>query len=311
MFLMDKYTLKKRKNQDEVKFLRNHVSESTLLRVKSCAGKLDFLANATLDRRKLALGLFCGNRFCSMCAWRLAKKDALKIAILMKYIQLEHKKEFIFVTLTAPNVRGADLPKEITRYNKAFLKLNKRKELLPVVKGYIRKLEVTYNKERHDFHPHFHVLIAVNSSYFVSKSYIKQDKWLNLWRDVMGDDTITQVDVRKVTDKSTESSAVMEISKYASKDSDYCYSQEVFDYFYTALKGRQIITYNGLFAEANKLYKAGELDYLKEFDQTEWVYLLLYRWGFNEYIEEERRELTEDEKRKYNRQLLDEAEDVE
>jgi plasmid rolling circle replication initiator protein Rep len=310
---MDKYNLKQRKKQYEVKILKNHVSENTLLRIESCGvtSGLGFVADATLEKKKLVSAQFCKNRFCSMCAWRLAKKDALKIAILMKYIQLEHKKEFIFVTLTAPNVRGADLPQEITRYNKAFLKLNKRKELLPVVKGYIRKLEITYNKERHDFHPHFHVLIAVNTRYFKDKTYINQQKWLNLWRDVMDDDTITQVDVRRVNDKSEKSSAVLEISKYAGKDSDYYYSDEVFSFFYNALKGRQIITYNGLFADANKLYKAKELDYLKEIDQTEWVYWLLYRWGFGEYVEEERRELTEDEKRKYNRQLLDEAEDVE
>ena len=34
-----------------------------------------------------------------------------------------------------------------------------------------RKLEITYNKERDDYHPHFHVLITVNKSYFTDKDY--------------------------------------------------------------------------------------------------------------------------------------------
>jgi plasmid rolling circle replication initiator protein Rep len=314
---MDKYTLKKLKNQGEVmKSIKKYISDSTFERIDQCGSYLLLLGNATLEKKKLAKANFCGNRFCPMCAWRLAKKDALKIAILMKYIEMQHKKKFIFLTLTAPNVTGDDLKLEITKYNAAFKKLTERKEVRTAVKGYIRKLEITYNQERRDFHPHFHVLIAVNTRYFTDKTYIKQEKWLALWRNAMQDDTITQVHVQKVTDQPNdngvkESSAVLELAKYASKDADYLQSEEVFGYFYKALKGRQVLTFNGLFAEANKLYKAGELDHLKEIDQTEWVYWLLYTWGFGSYIEEEKRELTEDEKRKYNKQLLDEAEDVE
>ena len=48
---------------------------------------------------------------------------------------------------------------------------------------------------------------------------------------------------------------VAEISKYSAKDSDYLITQDVFDVMYKALKGRQIITYNGVFKESTKLYK--------------------------------------------------------
>lgn len=299
-----------------MKSIKKYVSDSTFERIDQCGSYLLMLGDALLEKKKLAKANFCGNRFCPICAWRLAKKDALKIAILMKYIEQQHKKKFIFVTLTAPNVSGEDLKPEITKYNAAFKKLTERKEVKTAVKGYIRKLEITYNQERRDFHPHFHVLIAVNTRYFTDKTYIKQEKWLSLWRDVMQDETITQVHVQKVTDQPSdngvkESSAVLELAKYASKDADYLQSEEVFDHFYKALKGRQVLTFNGLFAQANKLYKACDLDYLKEIDQTEWVYWLLYTWGFGEYVEAEKRELTEDEKRKFNKQLLEESEDVE
>ena len=50
-----------------------------------------------------------------------------------------------------------------------------RKEVKSIVKGYIRKLEVTYNsdmssKSYDTYHPHFHVVIAVNKSYFTRSS---------------------------------------------------------------------------------------------------------------------------------------------
>lgn len=72
-------------------------------------------------------------------------------------------------------------------------------------------------------------------------------------------------------------------------------SQEVFDVLYKALTGRQLLTFNGLFKDATKLYKAKELDYLKEADETPYELLLLYQWGYGSYVEKERRELTEEE----------------
>lgn len=65
------------------------------------------------------------------------------------------------------------------------------------------------------------------------------------------DETITQVDVRKLDMEK----GILEIAKYSSKDSDYLISDDVFDVMYKALKGRQVITYNGVFKEAAKLYK--------------------------------------------------------
>lgn len=147
--------------------------------------------------------------------------------------------------------------------------------------------------------------MAVNKSYFTDKTYIKQSKWLEMWRDVMDCPEITQVDVRKVK-KSESSKEVQELAKYSAKDSDLCVSQNVFDVFYKALRGRQIITYNGLFKDAHKLYKDKKLDKYKYIDNTEYAYYLIYRWGKGKYAETERRELTEDELKKFNKQLIDE-----
>jgi len=265
------------------------------------------MANVDFTKKKLQGGNFCENRFCPMCSWRQAKKDALKISICMKHIELEHDKTFIFLTLTAPNVSAENLVDEINRYNYAFKKLMLKKEIKPVNKGYIRKLEITYNDKNNIYHPHFHVVIAVNHSYFKSRDYIKQEKWLYLWQEVMDDYTINQVDVRKMK-KNEAKKEVSEIAKYAAKDSDMMINQNVFDNFYNALKGRQILTYNGLFKDANKLYKQGILDKYKEVDETEYIHYLLYRWGKGQYVETECRELTEDERKKVNRQLLDEGE---
>ena len=84
---MDKYNLKKLKNQELINYIVKHVNDNTLMRINFCGEFLSFMANKDLSKRKIFGGNFCGNRFCPMCAWRQAKKDALKISICMKYIE--------------------------------------------------------------------------------------------------------------------------------------------------------------------------------------------------------------------------------
>nr|WP_255262782.1 protein rep [Cutibacterium namnetense] len=172
------------------------------------------------------------------------------------------------------------------KYNKSFKKMIERKKIKSIAKGYVRKLEVTYNAERDDYHPHFHVLIAVNKSYFTDKRYyISQKEWLELWRDVTGISEITQVKVQKI--RQNNNKELYEMAKYSGKDSDYLINQKVFDAFYKSLKGKQILVYSGLFKEARKKLKDGDLDYLKEIDPTEYVYQIFYMWNQKEYLASE------------------------
>src|SRR5699024_2708600 len=191
----------------------------------------------TLEKKKQHRGNTCKNRFCPICAWKKSRKDALALSVMMAYLKLEEKKEFIFLTLTAPNVTADELEDEINHYNQSFQRLMQRKEVKNIAKGYVRKLEITYNKERNDYHPHFHVLIVVNKSYFTQTTqYINRDRWLQLWQQSTKNDTITQVDVRKV--RSLRENRIFEIAKYSAKDSDYLINQDVFEVFYKALKGK-------------------------------------------------------------------------
>ncbi|RQX33484.1 protein rep, partial [Staphylococcus capitis] len=162
--------------------------------------------------------------------------------------------------------------------------------------------------ERDDYNPHFHVLIAVNRSYFKdTKSYISQKEWLNLWRDVTDMPEITQVQVQKI--RQNNNKELYEMAKYSGKDSDYLINQKVFDAFYKSLKGKQILVYSGLFKEARKKLKDGDLDYLKEIDPTEYVYQIFYMWNQKEYLASEIFDLTDEEKREVNQKMINEIEE--
>ncbi|ELD8163370.1 protein rep [Staphylococcus pseudintermedius] len=302
---MDKYTNKKLRNQVFQKFIERHVKKEQFYLIEDCNTFLSFVADKTLEKQKLYKANSCRNRFCPVCAWRKARKDALGLSLMMQYIKQEESKEFIFLTLTTPNVKAEALEDEIKHYNASFRRMSNRKIFKDVVKGYVRKLEITYNKKRDDYNPHFHVLIAVNKSYFTDKRYyINQKKWLELWRSATKDELITQVHVQKI--KQNNNKELYELAKYSSKDSDYLASQKVFDAFYKSLKGKQILVFSGLFKEARKLLKNGDLDYLKDVDLTQYIYQIFYRWNQKEYLASEIFELSEEEKKVINNQMIDE-----
>ena len=305
---MEKYTEKKQRNQVFQKFIERHVKEGQMDLIRECNTFLSFVADKTLEKQKLHKSNLCKNRFCPVCAWRKARKDALGLSLMMQYIKQKEDKQFIFLTLTTPNVTVEHLESEIKAYNHSFQKMFKRKKVISATKGYVRKLEITYNKERDDYNPHFHVLIAVNKSYFTDKRYyISQKEWLNLWRDVTGIDEITQVHVQKI--KQNNNKELYEMAKYSGKDSDYLINQKVFDTFYKSLKGKQILVYSGLFKDARKKLKNGDLDYLKEVDPTEYIYQIFYHWNQKEYLASEIFDLTEEEKSKINHQMIDEIDE--
>ena len=310
--IMEKSTSKKRKNGVLAYFmeklvLENLVTENTLRLIKECNTFMMMVADESMEKKKQHKGNSCKNRFCPICAWKKSRKDALALSVIMAYLKQEEQKEFIFLTLTAPNVPADELNEEIKHYNHSFKKLMERQEVKKVVKGYARKLEITYNEERDDYHPHFHVLIAVDKNYFNNSwSYIKRDRWLELWQQVTKNPLITQVDVRKV--RNGRNDKVYEIAKYSAKDSEYLINQDVFEVFYNALKGKRLIVFSGLFKDAMTKFKNGELDHYKEKDRTEYVYAIMYNWGGRKYLEMEKRYLTDDELEEINGKLIDEKE---
>ncbi|PDZ75798.1 replication protein, partial [Bacillus cereus] len=85
--------------------------------------------------------------------------------------------------------------------------------------------------------------------------------------------------------------------------------QDVFDVFYSGLKGRQLIVYSGMFKEYALKYESGELDKYKSKDKNEYFYKLIVKWNSDllkfhqDYVE-----LTEEEKLEYNSSLQEEIE---
>jgi plasmid rolling circle replication initiator protein Rep len=98
---------------------------------------------------------FCNQRFCKIC-------NRIRTAKLIKGygIEIDRMLDPRFVTLTVPNVPEQELRSEIRRMISEFKKIQdlRRKLKQPLIRG-IRKLEVTYNPDLQNFHPHFHFIV--------------------------------------------------------------------------------------------------------------------------------------------------------
>lgn len=261
--LTNPYLDKKKKTRLLVKYSKGLVSIKVHQRIDRCGSWLRFVSNNDFTVSRLLQADFCTNRFCPMCAWRKSLKDGAMLSFICNHIYNVEKRSFIFLTLTTPNVPGIKLADEITRFNKAFKKLMSRKIVKGMNYGYVRKLEVTYNKKRDDYNPHFHVLICVDKSYKDNKNkYIKQSEWLKMWQESLKDTSVKIVDVRnlRVDKNNSLSKSILEIAKYSVKDSDYLHSEGVFAFFYKSLKGCQLVTYSGIFKKLLLLFEKIDFD---------------------------------------------------
>lgn len=230
--------------------------------VHACAYFLNF-GHTDTGAVKLSSDVhFCRDRLCPMCAWRRSKKIYSQVHSCVDYMKNDY--QFIMLTLTIPNVSACELSDTITYLNKSFAKMINYKRFKLMCKGYLKCLEITYNRERDDFHPHFHVLIVVDKNYFRSDYYLKQDDFLQMWRKATKNNNITQVDVRKIhynskrPELSTISSAVAEVAKYAVKPSDYIFTDsrfltdKVVYAFSVALHNRRLVVFGGVFETVRK-----------------------------------------------------------
>lgn len=252
-----------------------YISKS--IRVKDCGTFLEFIGGE--NNHTLHNANFCRDRLCPLCSWRRSYKIFGQVSKIMNVIQNDY--EFIFLTLTVPNVTALELPLKVEQMQKAFTTMiHDNKRFKGSVCGYFKALEVTHNKNKYSksfdtYHPHYHLILAVDKRYYKSKDYIKQAEWLGMWRKYMKDESITQVDVRRCTNKDKSeceksekalSSAVAEVAKYATKSSDYIipWSDALTDSSVNALlsslSGRRLCSFGGIFDKTRKLLKLEDIE---------------------------------------------------
>lgn len=171
------------------------------VRMSECAPTLVFgQVDVSGHEKKLKLtkARFCRVRHCPVCAWRKSLATVARFyRNLPAYLEQYSDYKYIHISLTVKNPVMNRLKETVQLMNGAWKKMLKRKEVLKIVNGYIKSIEVTHGNDDNP-HPHIHAILAVNKSYFTSRDYIKHEKWVELWRSCLGVDYNPQVNVKKV-----------------------------------------------------------------------------------------------------------------
>ena len=260
------------------------VNDKKAKRIKDCASYLDFYCDETEEFKKLAHGFFCHDRFCPICSNLKMRRDSLELLSCINVLKKDFNYQFLMITLTVKNVSSDVLKDEIKKIKKSFKKFRELQAFQKMSKGYVCKLEVTYNKEVDSYHPHLHLICAVNNSYFNSRDYLSRDKILQMWRNSYKDQSITQVDIRKINTATIKD--ILEITSYAAKNADLFYSYDVFKVFYNSLRSVQILSYNSCFRDIRKKIRDKDINLIDYFDEKDFVIatkLLMYNYHDEKY----------------------------
>lgn len=242
--------------------------DSRSVRVADCGSFLEFALFPEQDTKaKLHNANFCKDRLCPMCSWRRTLKVFSQVSQVMDVIGDDYL--FLFLTLTVRNCSASELPEAISNLQNAFNTLSKYKSFKTAFKGFFKALEVTRHSEYDDrsieYHPHLHVILAVNKSYFTSRDYLSQSALTELWKKALGVDYSPVVDIRRVRDKNGNfsgdmdlSAAVAESAKYTVKSNDYLSvsdEQRLDEGVYTLMTSlfrRRLCSFGGCFDDARK-----------------------------------------------------------
>lgn len=230
-------------------------------------------------------GHYCKNRWCLVC-------NSIRTAQLINRYGpiMEGWEDRHFATLTIPNVTADQLPSAVRFMQELFVRVKNRLKVrahrgqCPKFEG-LRKLEVTYNPERNDFHPHYHFICSTAEA---ARQLVAC--WLEAYNAsfeaaIWGEASALGQDVRPA-----DSGACQELFKYFSKvisgskkSERYVYA-DALDVIFNAVKGTRVFQPFGFKAPALELEpeaeEAAALAGLEEAEAEAEAYALAeYTWS--------------------------------
>ena len=264
--ILQKAQIKKKYNEKIIEWLRSIDEYEKAEKLSNCANYIGITEiNGIL---KIVKADFCRERICQVCAWRRQAKFVSQTLPILEVMQKDYR--FIFVTLTIKNVKYNKLRNAVDVLMKGYDRFLKRKKIKESFKGVIRSLELTYNAIKDEFHPHLHLLCAVDKDYYNNpKKYITQDELSCTWQEVCNRNYKPICHIESVENNER---ACIETIKYSLKPSKYNEALRAFLYI---LKGRRLVSFSGKFAKLRKtLFSPEEIETLNDIERKSINYRL-------------------------------------
>ena len=272
---------------------KNHATQ-----VRNCATSLTFSVQEHIQtkelRRRLKFANFCKFRFCATCGWRRRINLTRELLKAFLMIESERKVKYLFLTLTIKNRPSSQLKESVKELNKAFERMTKWKVYKSAILGHFKAIEILGdNTKQGEVHPHLHVLLITPNSYFSGSYYIKQAKWVEMWKKALRANYTPILDIRPITIKpgsnlSPLQSAVLETAKYSVKHTELISrSDEDFKNIIKQTHKMRFYSSGGILKQALNLDKIdNDLISLNEEQEALWqeLYEEFYTWENGNYI---------------------------
>ena len=272
--ITQKLAQKKAYNRKAIEWLMQEGLKDKAANIEACGEHIGITDISGIA--KIVKADFCRERLCSVCAWRRQSRFLAQMFPVINRLEAQGYR-FIFVTLTMRNMGLDGLQEAVDVLLHGFELLRKRRKIKRAWKGVCRSLELTYNPERDDFHPHIHLLIAVEQDYFANPSkYITKTQLWQIWRDCIKADYNPSVDI-EATDNTAH--AGVETLKYSLKPTQ---AEHAFQAFYYVLRHRRLISFTGLFADIRRELRYSDFDSIltdqEDITQGHPITYQLYTW---------------------------------
>lgn len=282
-FNSNKFALLKKQN-DLISPPFLSIDKDKARRLNDCHKFLVLGKSSDNSKYKIVRASSCRVRYCPICAYKRSVKYCRENKQMIKIFKERNKDtKFIFLTLTIKNCFGDELKSTIDLLSEAFHRFIKLKQIKSRFVGFIKNLEVTYNKKTRTFHPHLHVYIAVNDKL----SNISQQEYCDLWQKACRLNYIPICDVRICTDNDK---SIVEVSKYLTKFSDICkldYQSRtyVLSVLNASMANRRTISFGGIFKDIRKEmnYEDDISDKFSEIPDCDEKIIVVWHFGLKIY----------------------------
>ncbi len=316
----DEHKLRKmRANAVGYAFIRSQKHGKLGARMLYCGHEMLYKKHSDKTKR-LVNANSCNSRSCPRCQHQRSKILYGQTTQVCENI-LDDGFEFepVMITLTVPNVRAEALSEELKLILKGCNRLMKYKAVKDANIGFIRNIEVTYNKDRksksfNTYHPHVHILIMMKKGYFKKENglYITHKALGELWMKALGIKDYKRpyfTSFSKLEDNGKGLAGMVgEVAKYCTKPASlfdarvvkgkivgYNVQDEVIITLHEALKGRRLITFGGIMKKYRALLDQKDVDDMKddeligetgEYAGKEVISLETYSWSeeYHDYV---------------------------
>lgn len=156
------------------------------------------ISTCTQGHNRVKIAFRCKQRLCLICQKRISVRIAREMTSAVESLQQGYPGlQLFFFTFTTPICGVEDVTDRLSRMNKAYGRLLRRRKLADFLLGSFKGAHFECHPDEGQVNMHLHSLLAFKSSYR-SRGYIRQTQWLELWRESFRDHSITQVDVLPV-----------------------------------------------------------------------------------------------------------------